>query len=48
MTVTTVRIEDKLNQKLEKFCETQDRSKSWVIREALEKYLDNKKTQKKK
>lgn len=43
MTVTTIRIDDDLNKKLEKLCEQEDRSKSWVIREALEKYLEKKK-----
>jgi len=51
MTVTTIRIDDALSERLEKFCEQEDRSKSWAIRKAIEKYLDSEKggkTKKKK
>ncbi len=39
--VVTVRIPDALNKILEKFCEIDERSKSWFIKKALQSYIED-------
>jgi RHH-type rel operon transcriptional repressor/antitoxin RelB len=40
MSALSVRIPDELTANLEKVCEATDRSKGYIVRKALEKYLD--------
>jgi predicted transcriptional regulator len=46
MSVTSVRIEDGLEQLLEATANDMHRSKGWIINEALRKYLQHKKAEK--
>ena len=39
MSVTSVRIKDELNKSLKKLAEKNQRSKSWIINEALAEYI---------
>lgn len=41
--VISLKIEPKLHLSLEKFAKTQDRSKSYILRKALESYLEDQK-----
>lgn len=41
MTTLTVRIPDGLDAVLQKFCETDERSKSWFVKKALQTYLED-------
>lgn len=38
--VTSVRLEDELSQRVEALAESLDRSKSWIIEQAIRSYLD--------
>ena len=40
MSALSVRIPDELTANLEKACEATERSKAYIVRKALEKYLD--------
>jgi predicted DNA-binding protein len=40
MSALSVRIPDELSLNLEKTCESIERSKAYIVRKALEKYLD--------
>lgn len=46
MTITSFRLEDELSEKLESITEAKDRSKTWIINEALRTYfsLEDEKT----
>ena len=39
MSTITVRIPDELNPLIEEFCKIEDRSKSWLVKKALEEKL---------
>ncbi len=41
MTTLTVRIPEDLNAVLEEFCKTDERSKSWFVKKALQNYLED-------
>jgi len=41
MSALSVRIPDELTTNLEKACEATDRSKGYIVRKALEKYLED-------
>lgn len=40
MSTITVRIPDELNPLIEEFCKIEDRSKSWLVKRALEEKLE--------
>lgn len=41
MTTLTVRIPEELDKLLQKFCEEEDRSKSWLLKKALQEKLED-------
>ncbi len=41
MTTLTVRISDELDQALQQFCKEEDRSKSWLLKKALQEKLED-------
>jgi len=48
MAIITVRIPDELISIIDKFCEEEDRSRSWLARKALEEKLEEWRNTKKK
>lgn len=40
MVTLTVRISDELNAAIEEFCKVEDRSKSWLIKKAIQEKLE--------
>ena len=41
MSTVTVRIPDELEKIMEKFCKKEDRSKSWLIKKAIQEKLED-------
>ena len=41
MTVLTVKIPDELNSIVEKYCKEEERSKSWLLKKALQEKLED-------